>query len=57
MLIAAKVFLGVIASAMSDLVAYARSVKATEAEDFFETYINPGTEWTSTNREKLPKWC
>jgi hypothetical protein len=54
MLIAAKVFLGIITSTMSDLVAYARSVKAAQEEDFFETYINPGTERISAVQRNFP---
>jgi hypothetical protein len=47
-LVAARFQLGIISSSMSTLIAYARTVD--EEEDFFETYIFPGSSKSGLNR-------
>ncbi|KAG0651274.1 hypothetical protein D0Z07_1860 [Hyphodiscus hymeniophilus] len=47
-LVQAKFWMGIITSSMSSLIAYARSVN--DKEDFFDTYVFPGSERSGFNR-------
>lgn len=47
-LVAARFQLGIITSSMSTLIAYARTVD--DEEDFFETYVFPGSSKNGLNR-------
>lgn len=48
-LVAAKFQMGIITSSMSTLIAYARTVD--DEDDFFETYIFPGSARSELDRE------
>jgi hypothetical protein len=47
-LVDARFFLGILTSSMSSLIAYARSVD--DMDDYFETYVFPGSSKVGLNR-------